>query len=463
MYMSGLMPMAKRGCEARALDRRIVLLALPALGSIAAEPLYNLADTAIVGRLGRGDLDALAIAGTAMTLVGWIGAFLTTVTTSAVARHTASGDVDAARRSAGAAYAAAAVLGTLAIAVIWPLAPFAARALGGESVMSLASGYLRLASLGLPFLFVAFAGAGHLTGLANLKTPLRIVVVANVANVALEIGLVFGAHLALRGSALGTVAAQLLAAACYLVCSWRTTPSGSPLRPSIGELRALLRDGLHVSVRTLAVGGVPVLATAAAARLGPGVLAGHQIALRLWLMLAMAVDALAVPAQVYVSDALGRGDPATAVATGARVLRLGLFSGAVLGALTLVGAFTVPPLLSGDPAVRHAAWLALLVGAALQPLAAVAFVLDGIVLGLGDYVALRNAMLLASVLFVPIALLVANDHRLGIGVLWGGLGVWLAARAMLLRARWCVLRNATADVPPGVASPSLSTSTSATS
>src|ERR1700689_2484340 len=69
----------------RDLDRRIAALALPALGSIAAEPAYSLADTAIVGHLGRTPLDSLAIASTALNLTAWVAIFLTTATTSAVA------------------------------------------------------------------------------------------------------------------------------------------------------------------------------------------------------------------------------------------------------------------------------------------------------------------------------------------------------------------------------------------
>jgi Na+-driven multidrug efflux pump len=46
----------------RALDRRIIALAIPALGTLAIEPMYVLVDTAIVGRLGTPQLGGLAIA-----------------------------------------------------------------------------------------------------------------------------------------------------------------------------------------------------------------------------------------------------------------------------------------------------------------------------------------------------------------------------------------------------------------
>ena len=103
----------------RELDRRIAMLALPALGSIAAEPAYSLADTAIVGHLGRVPLDSLAIATTALTMTAWVAIFLTTATTSAVAGLAAGRATGRAARSAGAAYLVAAAGGTaVAVAVI---------------------------------------------------------------------------------------------------------------------------------------------------------------------------------------------------------------------------------------------------------------------------------------------------------------------------------------------------------
>ena len=82
----------------------------------------------------------------------------------------------------------------------------------------------------------------------------------------------------------------------------------------------MLRDGHQLSVRTIALGVVPLAATAVAARLGPIPLAGQQVAYRLWGMLSLTTDALAVPAQVFVSAELGRGDRAggTSARRGAR-------------------------------------------------------------------------------------------------------------------------------------------------
>jgi putative MATE family efflux protein len=309
------------------------------------------------------------------------------------------------------------------------------QALGAHgAVQAGATSYLRISATGLPFLYLSYAGNGHLTGLANTRTPLRIAVSANILNVAAEITLVFGLHTGLRGSAWGTVAAQVVAAALYARASWRQ--AARPARPGRDELGSLLRDGHQLSARTIALGLVPLAATAIVARLGPVQLGGYQVAYRLWYMLSLCLDALAVPAQVYVSASLGAGDLEAARRTGRRVLVLGLAAGMALAVITAGLALAAPQLFTSDPAIRRAAVVGLLASALTQPLAALAYVLDGLILGLGDYVAMRRAMILAIIGFAPLAVATARLHWLGQAGVWAALGLWLAARSLLLGRRW---------------------------
>ena len=418
----------------RDLDRRIARLAIPAVGAIAAEPLYNLADTAIVGHLGSEPLDALALAASTLSVVVWLAIFLQTATTTEVARHAARGQHDAAGRVVGAAYAVAAGWGVVTSAIVAGIAPWLVGLLGGHEASGAATSYIRVAVLGLPFLYLSYAGNGHLTGLEDTRTPLRIAVGANAVNVALELWLVFGLHTGLIGSAWGTFAAQVLAAAAYGYASWRS--SYPPARPGRSEVAALLRDGHRLSVRTIALGVVPLAATGVAARLGPVPLAGQQVAYRIWGLLSLSTDALAVPAQVFVSAALSRGDRAAAEQAARRTLVLGLIAGIGLGVLTAALALLAPAAFTADPAVRSAAVTGLLWSALTQPLAAVAFVYDGIILGLGDYSAMRRTMLWAIVAFAPLAILVLRFHWLGLPGVWVALGCWLAARTVMLGRRW---------------------------
>ena len=417
------------------LDRRIAKLAIPALGSIAAEPLYNLADTAIVGHLGRSPLDALAIAVSILSLVAWLAIFLSTATTTEVARNSATGRVDGAVRAVGAAYTVASGWGVVTAVVLVFLAPSVGWLLGARGgVGTAATEYARISAIGLPFLYLSYAGNGHLTGQQDTSTPLRIALGANILNVVLEAVLVFGLHAGLAGSAWGTVAAQVAAAAAYARASWRSALP--PQRPTGTDVRALLRDGHRLSVRTIALGVVPLGVTAIAARLGPVPLAGQQIGYRIWYLLSLSLDALAVPAQVYVSAALGTGDREAARLAARRTLVLGLAAGTLLAVVTAALAFVAPRAFTADPAVRHDAVIALLCAALTQPLTALAYVYDGVILGLGDYVAMRRAMIGAIVAFAPLGVLVLRFHWLGLPGIWAALGCWMAARSVLLGRRW---------------------------
>jgi len=421
--------------ELRELDRRIAALALPALGAIAAEPLYALADTAIVGHLGRTPLDSLAIATTALLLTSWVAIFLTRATTSTVAGAAARNDVPGASRAVGAAYLVAVLGGAVMAALIAGVAPWAATLLGAHgAVLTGSVSYLRISAIGAPFLYMSYAGNGQLTGLADTRTPLLIAILANVLNVALEATLVYGAHLGLVGSAWGTVIAQVGAAALYGVASWR--PRIRPARPSEQEISTLLRAGHQLSVRTIALGVVPLTTTAIAARLGPVPLGGQQVAMRVWYLLSILLDALAVPAQVYISAALGAKDPDRARIVGQRCLVLGLAAGVALGVITAAMAPLVPAAFTHDPAIAHAATTALLISALTQPVAALAFVLDGLILGIADYAAMRAAMILSALAYAPPAILVLRFHGIGLPGIWLALGIWLATRSVLLGRRW---------------------------
>src|SRR5580692_3885831 len=139
----------------RDLDRRIAALAVPALGAIAAEPAYSLADTAIVGHLGRSQLGSLAIASTALNATAWLAIFLTMATTSAVAGLAAGQAAGRAARTVGSAYLVAVAGGIVIALVMLAAATPVALLLGGRGlVLSGAVGYLRVSAAGLPFLFV---------------------------------------------------------------------------------------------------------------------------------------------------------------------------------------------------------------------------------------------------------------------------------------------------------------------
>lgn len=420
-----------------ALDRRIIALAVPALGALLVEPLYNLTDSAIVGHLGKDPLGGLAIATAGLNVLSWVAAFLEMATVSVVAFKKASGDAKGASRSIGAAYLLSVGVGIGTTVLIELIASPMVAVLGGHAHSAVgrdAVEYLRIAAVGMPFLFASLAGTGHLTGLADTKRPFVIALGSNVVNVVAEVVLVYGYHLGIAGSAWGTVAAQVIGSLAYLHTSFRAPIR--PNRPAGREIRQLGKDAVPLTVRTAALGSALLATTAIAARLGTATLGGHQIAMQVWAMLALALDSLAVPAQVYVSAALGTGDLDAAREMGRRTLRMGLGAGILLGAVTAALSGVLPAVFSPDPSVRHEAVLALLVCGLQQPVAAAAFVLDGLVLGASQYATMRRAMLIALVAFAPLAALTLVFHGIGILGIWFAMLCWLVARTVALGLGW---------------------------
>jgi putative MATE family efflux protein len=407
-------------------DRQIRLLAIPALGALAAEPLYVLVDTAIVGHLGTTELAALAIAATVLSTAFTIFNFLTYGTTAQVARlHGAGHEAEAALLGAQAQWLALAI-GVVLIGAVQLTAPGLVALMGGEDeVAEGAVTYLRIAAIAAPAFMLASAGQGYLRGMGDLRTPLVILVAAHVVNIVLEVLFVYGFGWGLAGSAWGTVIAQAGMGAAFFAVQRRAGWQ----RPVLARMRRLMRVGLEIAVRTTALLGAFLVASAVLARVGDAPLAAHQIAFQLFVFLALVLDALAIAAQVLVGRSLGAGDAGAARAAAGRTI---LWSGVALLALRE----PILHLFTPDDAViaqaREIWWLF----AALMPLNGAVFALDGILIGAGDTRFLMWGMLAAAAVYVPVALLALAED-------WGIVGVWCGLAGLIgVRLATCGARFA---------------------
>jgi putative MATE family efflux protein len=412
-------------------DKRILGLAIPALFTLAVEPLYVLVDTAVVGRLGSIPLAGLALASTVLTTMLWAFNFLSFGVTTRVAFETGAGDRRAAAGVAVQALWLGATIGTaLAVAVLVAARPLAS-VLGGHGAgLDAAVTYLHISALSMPAALLMITSNGVFRGWSDTRTPLAVVLASNVVNIGLELLFVYGFHWGIAGSAWGTVAAQWLAAAWFLGLIGRAVRSaGASLRPAATEALRLIKIGRHLVVRTSALLAALALATAAAARVGTAALGGHQIAQQVFVLLALVVDALAVAAQALVGTAAGAGDSGTAREDTQRLLRLGVMVGGALTVVVLASARFLPHLFTSDPRVVRAATLALFALAVMQVPGAIAFVLDGVLMGHSAFGYVKWVTVGALFVYVPFAAAVFHDPDLGLKVVWGGLVVWMTARA----------------------------------
>ena len=271
---------------------------------------------------------------------------------------------------------------------------------------------------------IALAGQGYLRGVSDLRSPLVIVVAANVVNVLLNLLFIYGFGWGLAGSAWATVVAQAGMGAAF-VRALLAAPADSR-RPSLESMRPLARIGREIFVRTTALYASFLVAGAVLARMGEASLGAHQIAFQLFVFLALVLDAIAIAGQVIVGRSLGAGDAEAAYRAARRMIEWAVVAGAVFALVMLALVDVLPRAFTSDPRVVERAQEIWPLFALMQPANGAVFALDGILIGAGDTRFLMWGMLAASVgVFVPIAL---GSLALGLGIV----GVWVGLVGLIL-------------------------------
>ena len=421
-----------------AYDRRILRLAVPALGALAADPLVSLVDTAFVGRLGTVELGALGVNAAVFSLAFALFNFLAYGTTPLVAAAWGRGDQEEAGRVITQAIFLAVAIGAVAIAVLeifWH--PILTAMQAGPELLGPAGEYLRIRAWAAPAVLLVTVGHGAYRGMQDTRTPLVVTIGLNLINLVGDPLLIFGAGWGLRGAAIATVAAQWTGAVWFLfLLNKKRRELGLRLRaPRWSEFRPLATAGTDLIVRTAGLLAVFTMATAAAARIGTATVAAHQIAAQVWLFLALVLDSLAIAGQALVGSYLGGGRVDDARAASNRMLQWGFAFGLVLGVVFLILGRSLPRLFTDD-----AETIGLVAGvmpfvAALQPIGALVFVWDGIFMGARQFRFLMVSTL-AAALIAAVVLVVAVVAGWGLAGVWWGISALIAARFGLLAFRY---------------------------
>lgn len=433
--------------------KEILRLAVPAFGALVAEPLFLLADAAIVGHLGVAQLAGVGLASAVLHTAVGLMVFLAYSTTPAVARAMGQGQLGKALAAGRDGVWLALLLGVLlAVAGFVAAGPLVGLMGARGEVHTYAEDYLRWSMPGLVAMLLVFAGTGVLRGLQDTKTPLVVATAGFGLNIVLNLWLVYGLGWSVAGSAAGTSVAQWAMAAVYLVMVGRNARRhGVGLLPSWRGIRALGRVGSWLMLRTLSLRAAILATVLVATAQGTVNLAAHQLAMTIFSFLAFALDALAIAAQALIGKELGAGNARDARQLTRVMTRWGLGFGLVTGVLLAIAAPWVGALFTSDPQVQAVLALALWVLAAGQPLAGYVFVLDGVLIGAGDARYLALAGLANVAVYAPLlawAAVQGSSDPAALGWLWAAFALgYMSARALTLglRARsdrWMVLGSA---------------------
>ncbi|MDO5723118.1 MAG: MATE family efflux transporter [Flaviflexus sp.] len=428
--------------SSHSLDRQILQIAVPTLATLLAQPLLVLVDSALVGRLGTVELAGLSLASTIlMTIVG-VCIFLSYATTAATARYFGAEKPTRAMSLGLDGLWLGAGLGVLLGLIL---------ALGGDTIIGWfgpeaavaaeARGYLLASCWGLPGMLIVLAATGTLRGMLDATTPLKVTTVGALANIPLSYLLIYPAGFGTAGAGLGTATAETgmgIALAWFIARQARH--HGVSLLPSGAGVLYSLTESVPLIIRTLCL-RVGIIATVAAATaLGTNALAAHQIVNATWNFSANFLDSLAIAAQALIGQASGRGSIDQVHTILRRCLVWGAGVGAGLGIVLAAAAPVISIIMTSGGEVRSWATLGLWVCASSLPVAALAYMLDGVLIGAGDTRYLAWMMLASLLIYLPVPLLLLGPWqelgKLGFAILWIGYGwIFMLARALPLYLR----------------------------
>jgi MATE family multidrug resistance protein len=427
-----------RSFLSRKYDGEVAALALPALGTLAIDPLVTLADTILVGRLGEQALGALGVNAAIFSVAFFAFNFLAYGTTPMISRALGRGDRAQAGRITSQALFLALVLGCLSLITLQLLAAPLVTFMGASEELQLLSlQYLRVRAFAAPAVLLVIASNGIFRGFRDTRTPFGITLSFNLVNIALDVTLIFGFGWGLVGAATATVVAQWLGAVWFVRLILRGRLK-APLQfavPRLAEVAPFLQVGWQLALRTLSLLLTMAFATSVATRIGVTEVAAHQVANQLWLFLVVVADALAIAAQALVARYLGQGDLMQARAVASRLLMLGLVAGVALAGLFWLGRPVIPGLFATDPEVVSAIDRLYPLIDMLLPISAIVFVWDGIFIGLEDFGYLASAMVLSAALACGL-LMITLVYGLGLTAVWVALIALMLARGVTLAARF---------------------------
>ncbi|MGN7978547.1 MATE family efflux transporter [Microbacterium sp. 22195] len=426
--------MASPASAPPSLNREILLLAVPALGALVAEPLFLILDAAMVGHLGTTPLAGLGIASAVLQTIVGLMIFLAYSTTPAVARRFGAGrpgdavsvGIDGMWLALGLG-AVLAIVG--ALTTPWLVSLFGA----ADAVAVEARTYLTISMWGLPAMLIVYAATGLLRGMQDTVTPLWIAGLGFGANALLNWIFIYGFGWGIAGSAFGTVTAQWgMVAAYVLVIRRLAIRHGASMKAQSEGIRGTARSGGWLFLRTVSL-RIALLATVAIATgIGTQELAGWQIAFTIFSTAAFALDALAIAAQALIGKSLGSGDLTQVHRVLRRTTAWGAWFGVLVGALIAALSGVLGIVFTGDAAIAALVQPALIVLAVAQPVAGIVFVLDGVLMGANDarYLAIAGGLNLIP--FLPALWIISATGIDGaVGLLWLAVaffGVYLLAR-----------------------------------
>jgi MATE family multidrug resistance protein len=401
----------------------VVRLALPMVLAHLSTPLLGFVDAAVIGRLGEAYLlGAIAAAAVIFDFTFWGFGFLRMGTASLTAQALGRDDAMEGHAILARALIMAAGLGLLLIVLQRPIAWIGFSLLGASAaVADAARSYFDIRIWSAPVALANYVLLGVFIGRGKTGVALGLQVLINLSNIVFNIVLVYGLSLGVRGSAIGTLLAEILGACGGFVTLTLFDRRWFVVNPKILKDRARLVQMMAINrdlmIRTAALLFSYAFFTAQGARGGDVVLAANAVLMNLYLIGAFFLDGFATAAQQLCGQAYGAGDGARFRAAVQLTMLWCLGFSACLSVAEFLGGHAFIAFVTTNEAVRETAWSYIAYAAAATFCGAVCFDFDGVFIGATWTRDMRNMMLLSMGLYL-LSFVVLKP--------FGNAGLWLA-------------------------------------
>lgn len=436
------------------LNRELLGLATPAILSNLTVPLLGLCDTAVAGHLGStAAIGAIAVGSMMMNVVFWLFGFLRMGTTGLGAEAFGMRDrarcTDILKKSLEIGLA-------VAVAVLALQAPLLSLLLHltdpGEEVADLSSQYFRICVWGVPAQLGIMAMTGWFLGMQNTRVPMAIAIGVNAVNIGLNVllGLTLGYGIA--GVAMGTVISNWIgafssAAVCLVWIKGKSAErkpggAGATFRSMdwiSGRSRKVkwsrfFNVNSQLFVRSGCIMAVSLTMTSLGARMGETVLAANAVMMQFFIFFSYFMDGFAFAGEAMVGKYRGAGEPGMVRRSVNTLLEWGLGLALLFFIIYAAGGPGIAGLLTDreeviSEVVSMRVWVML-----LPPLTVLAFVFDGVYIGLAKTGVMMWATISGAGLFFIINLIAPQGGNNNI--LWLAFETYLTVRGAAMALKY---------------------------
>ncbi|MEZ4797044.1 MAG: MATE family efflux transporter [Flavobacteriaceae bacterium] len=422
--------------------KQINKLAIPALISGVSEPILSLTDAAIVGNIEVNATESLAAVGivtTFLSMLIWVLGQTRSAISSLVSQYLGANNLEAIKSLPAQAIFIITSLSVIIILTTYPFADSIFKLYNASNlILDYSVDYYKIRVFGFPFTLFTIAVFGTFRGLQNTFYPMLIAIVGTIANIILDVVLVYGVEglipaMNIKGAAYASVVAQLIMAALSVYYLLRKTEiSLKPTSPFNKEIKTFLLMILNLFVRTLALNVTLYYASAFSTSYGAAYIAAYTIAINLWFLGAFIVDGYSSAGNILSGKLYGQKNYKELVQLSNKLIKYGILLGFVIAIVGGILYYPIGNIFTDDQEVLNQFYKVFWIVLAMQPFCALAFIFDGVFKGLGKMKYLRNVLLFSTfVVFIPILFwLDALDYKLY--AIFTAMTFWIIARGLPL-------------------------------